>query len=160
MAVIYKNQPMHDPHSISRVLRASCIMGDQYITSQDGTHIWADAAGAPWKPPVVFVHGLLCSSLNWAKQFGDEQLLDNLYMIKYEARGKRCFDELDQPESEEAYISTRHAEDFHTVCTAFNVTAPIALSWSFGGLMVPDVLSRFGTSLLPLTGHVILNTVP
>ncbi|SJK99120.1 uncharacterized protein ARMOST_02407 [Armillaria ostoyae] len=79
--------------------------------------------------------------------------LSSLFMTRGHGRS-------DQPESEEAYISARHAEDFHTVCTAFNVTAPIALSWSFGGLIVPDVLSRFGTSPLPLTGHVILNAVP
>lgn len=132
-------------------------MGGQYITSQDGTHIWADAAGTPGKPPVVFIHGFLCSSLNWAKQFSDEQLLDNLYMIKYETRGHG---RSGQPESEEAYISARHAEDFHAVCTAFNVTEPIVVSWSLGGLIVPDVLSRFGTSPLPLTGHVMLNAVP
>ncbi|KAK0472281.1 Alpha/Beta hydrolase protein [Armillaria novae-zelandiae] len=132
-------------------------MGGQYITSQDGTRIWADAAGTPGKPPVVFVHGFLCSSLNWAKQFSDEHLLNNLYMIKYETRGHG---RSDQPESEEAYISARHAEDFHAVCTAFNVTEPIIVSWSLGGLIVPDVLSRFGTSPLPLTGHVMLNAVP
>ncbi|KAK0237450.1 alpha/beta-hydrolase [Armillaria nabsnona] len=132
-------------------------MGGQYITSQDGTHIWADAAGTPGKPSVVFVHGFLCSSLNWAKQFSDPQLLDNLYMIKYETRGHG---RSDQPESEAAYISARHAEDFHAVCTAFNVTKPIVVSWSLGGLIVPDVLSRFGTSPLPLTGHIMLNAIP
>lgn len=46
------------------------------------------------------------------------------------------------------------------MCTAFNVTEPIVESWSLGGRIVPDVLSRFGTSSLPLTGHVMLNAVP
>ncbi|KAK0203326.1 Alpha/Beta hydrolase protein [Desarmillaria ectypa] len=132
-------------------------MPGKYITSQDGTRIWADAAGTPGKPPVIFIHGLLCSSLNWVKQFNDKQLLDNLYMIKYETRGHG---RSDQPESEESYISARHAEDFHAVCSAFNVTEPIVVSWSLGGLIVPDVLSRFGTSPLPVAGHIMINAVP
>ncbi|KAK0472283.1 Alpha/Beta hydrolase protein [Armillaria novae-zelandiae] len=132
-------------------------MPGQYIASQDGTRIWADTAGAPGKPSVIFVHGLLCSSLNWVKQFSDKQLLDSLYMIKYETRGHG---RSDQPGSEEAYISARHAEDFNAVCTAFNVTAPIVVSWSLGGLIVPDVLSRFGTSPLPMAGHIMFNAIP
>ncbi|KAK0444612.1 Alpha/Beta hydrolase protein [Desarmillaria tabescens] len=132
-------------------------MPGRYIASQDGTRIWADAAGTPGKPAVIFIHGLLCSSLNWVNQFNDKRLLNNLYMIKYETRGHG---RSDQPKSEEAYVSARHAEDFHAVCTAFNVTKPVVVSWSLGGLIVPDVLSRFGTSPLPVAGHVMLNAVP
>ncbi|PBK60694.1 alpha/beta-hydrolase [Armillaria solidipes] len=132
-------------------------MSSQLITSQDGTRIWADAVGTPGKPSVIFIHGFLCSSLNWVKQFSDKQLLDNLYMIKYETRGHG---RSDQPESGEAYVSARHAEDFRAVCAAFKVTKPIVVSWSLGGLIVPDVLSRFGISPLPVAGHVMLNAVP
>ncbi len=56
-------------------------MSGQFITSQDGTHIWADAAGTEGKPSVVFVHGFLTSSLNWTRQFGDRQLLESLYIV-------------------------------------------------------------------------------
>lgn len=40
------------------------------------------------------------------------------------------------------------------------MTKPIVVSWSLGGLIVPDVLSRFGISPLPVAGHVMLNAVP
>ncbi|SJK99136.1 uncharacterized protein ARMOST_02423 [Armillaria ostoyae] len=131
-------------------------MSGQLVASQDGTRIWADAAGTPGKPPVVFIHGFLGSGMNWVKQFDDTQLLDNLYMIKYETRGHG---RSDQPESEEAYISAKHAEDFQAVCAAFNVTKPIVVSWSLGGVIVPDVLSRYGTSPLPVAGHVMINAL-
>ncbi|KAK0193145.1 alpha/beta-hydrolase [Armillaria mellea] len=131
-------------------------MSGQLVASQDGTHIWADASGTPGKPPVVFIHGFLGSGMNWVKQFDDKQLLDNLYMIRYETRGHG---RSDQPGSEEAYVSAKHAEDFKAVCAAFNVTQPIVVSWSLGGIIVPDVLSRYGTSPLPVAGHVMINAL-
>ncbi|KAK0444645.1 alpha/beta-hydrolase, partial [Desarmillaria tabescens] len=125
----------------------------QFITSPDGTRIWADAAGTPGKPPVVFVHGFLTSSLNWVRQFDDRRLLDSLYMTRGHGRS-------DQPESEDAYASARHAEDFHAVCAAFGVTKPVVVGWSLGGIIVPDILSRFGTTPLPVAGLIMFNAIP
>ncbi|KAG7446699.1 alpha/beta-hydrolase [Guyanagaster necrorhizus] len=122
-------------------------MSGQFIASQDGTRIWAEAAGTPGKPPVVFVHGFLTSGLNWARQFGDKRLLESLYMIRYEIRGHG---RSDQPESEDAYGSARHAEDFQAS------SEPRSL----GGIIIPDLLSRFGTSPLPVAGHIMLNAIP
>ncbi|KAK0484149.1 alpha/beta-hydrolase [Armillaria luteobubalina] len=98
-------------------------------------------------PPVVFVHGYLCSALVWVKQFNDKHLLDNLYMTRGHGRS-------DQPESPDAYASEKHAEDFQAVCAAFNVTKPTVVTWSLGGVVVADVLSRYGTSPLPVAGYV------
>ncbi|KAK0237425.1 alpha/beta-hydrolase [Armillaria nabsnona] len=123
-------------------------MSGQFITSQDGTHIWADAAGTPGKPSVVFVHGFLTSSLNWTRQFGDRQLLESLLHTS------------DQPESEDAYVSARHAEDFQAVCAAFGVSKPVVVGWSLGGIIVPDILTRFGTSPLPVAGLIMFNAIP
>ncbi|KAK0220617.1 Alpha/Beta hydrolase protein [Armillaria fumosa] len=131
-------------------------MSGQLIVSQDGTRIWADASGTPGKPPVIFIHGFMGSGMNWVKQFDDKRLLDNLYMIRYETRGHG---RSDQPESEEAYVSAKHAEDFQAVCAAFNVTKPVVVSWSLGGAIVPDVLSRYGTFPLPVAGHVMINAL-
>ncbi|KAK0220630.1 alpha/beta-hydrolase [Armillaria fumosa] len=100
-------------------------MSGQFVTSQDG------------KPSVVFVHGFLTSSLNWTRQFSDRQLLESLLNMS------------DQPESEDAYVSARHAEDFQAICTAFAVAKTVVVGWSLGGIIVPDILSRFGTSPLP-----------
>jgi len=53
----------------------------QLIQSHDGTKIWAQAAGNPSKPAVVFIHGFSCTALHFSKQFSDSELLENLYLV-------------------------------------------------------------------------------
>ncbi|THH28594.1 hypothetical protein EUX98_g5602 [Antrodiella citrinella] len=60
----------------------------QYVASADGTHIWAEDAGNKAGIPVVFIHGLSSTNIIWEKQFSDLELLENLYMIRYELRGR------------------------------------------------------------------------
>ncbi|KAK0444627.1 alpha/beta-hydrolase [Desarmillaria tabescens] len=122
------------------------------ITSQDGTRILAPLLARQEGPPIVFIHGFICSGLNWVRQFNDKQLLDNLYMIRGHGRS-------DKPASEGAYIFAKHAEDFQAVCTAFNVTKPIVISWSLCEIVVADVLSRYDASPLPVVGHAFLNGI-
>jgi len=52
-----------------------------YVTSPDGTKIWAEAIGNPNKPAVVFVPGFSCSSLAFNKQWSDPSMIENLYMV-------------------------------------------------------------------------------
>jgi len=52
-----------------------------YVTSPDGTKIWAEATGNPNKPAVVFVPGFSCSSLAFNKQWSDPSMTENLYMV-------------------------------------------------------------------------------
>jgi pimeloyl-ACP methyl ester carboxylesterase len=54
---------------------------EQLIHSPDGTKIWAQAAGNPSKPAVVFIHGFSCTALHFSKQFSDPKLLENLYLV-------------------------------------------------------------------------------
>jgi pimeloyl-ACP methyl ester carboxylesterase len=53
----------------------------RFVTSSDGTKIWAQAAGNPSKPAVVFIHGFTCTGLHFSKQFSDPELLENLYLV-------------------------------------------------------------------------------
>jgi len=52
-----------------------------YVTSPDGTNIWAEATGNPNKPAVVFIPGFSCSSLAFNKQWSDPSMTENLYMV-------------------------------------------------------------------------------
>ncbi|KAI0070033.1 alpha/beta-hydrolase [Panus rudis PR-1116 ss-1] len=113
----------------------------QYLQSKDGTRIWADASGDPSKPHVVFIHGFACTALAFEKQFSDPNLLNNLYMVRYELRGHA---RSDQPSNAEAYESIRYAEDFRTVCEAFNLKKPFIFGWSYGGLIPADVIDAYG----------------
>jgi pimeloyl-ACP methyl ester carboxylesterase len=59
----------------------------QIVTSADGTKIWAQNAGDPSKPAVVFIHGFSCTALHFEKQFTDAQMLTNLYMVRRDRPG-------------------------------------------------------------------------
>ena len=53
-----------------------------YVTSPDGTKVWAEATGNPNKPAVVFIPGFSCSSLAFNKQWSDPCMTENLYMVR------------------------------------------------------------------------------
>ena len=102
------------------------LSGEQILTSADGTKIWAESAGNPSKPALVFIHGLSCSALGFDKQFVDQGLLENFHLIRYEMRGHG---RSGQPLEAEAYQSLRYAEDFKTVCDAFGADKPFLVGW-------------------------------
>lgn len=52
-----------------------------FITSTDGTKIWAEFLGAVDKPCIVWIHGLSCSALPFDKQFADEEFLKVYKMV-------------------------------------------------------------------------------
>lgn len=53
-----------------------------YVTSADGTNIWAESTGDPNKPAVVFIPGFSCSSLAFDKQWGNSFMKSNLFMVR------------------------------------------------------------------------------
>ena len=49
------------------------------VTAPDGVRIAVQESGNPEALPIIFIHGLLGSHLNWEKQLNDPQLSpDNL----------------------------------------------------------------------------------
>lgn len=50
--------------------------------SKDGTFIYADAAGDPSKPCLVFVHGAHLSAIVWDDLFVHHKLLDLFYLVR------------------------------------------------------------------------------
>lgn len=54
----------------------------KFVTSEDGTKIWADAIGDPSKPSVVFIPGASSSTLIFNKQFEDPELTKNLHLVR------------------------------------------------------------------------------
>ena len=53
-----------------------------YVTSTDGTQIWAESTGNPAKPPVVFISGFPLTSLVFDKQWGNSFMKNNLFMVR------------------------------------------------------------------------------
>jgi hypothetical protein len=58
-----------------------------YITSADGTQIWAEATGNPKKPAVVFIPGFSCTSLAFDKQWYNSFMTSSLYMVHESLNG-------------------------------------------------------------------------
>ena len=53
-----------------------------YVTSADGTKIWAEATGNIVGPVVVFIPGFSCSSLAFSKQWDDPFMNIKLHMVR------------------------------------------------------------------------------
>ena len=58
-----------------------------YVTSADGTQIWAEATGNPNKPAVVFIPGFSCTSLAFDKQWYNPFMTSSLYMVRASSNG-------------------------------------------------------------------------
>ena len=52
-----------------------------FIQSKDGARVYADAAGDPPKPCLVFIHGLGLSSSVFNNLFQDKTLFDQFYLV-------------------------------------------------------------------------------
>ena len=102
------------------------LAGEQILSSPDGTKIWAESAGNPTKPALVFIHGLSCTALGFDNQFTDKELLANFHLIRYEIRDHA---RSGIPTGPEGYESIRYAEDFKTVCEAFGAEKPFLVGW-------------------------------
>ncbi|KAH8104778.1 alpha/beta-hydrolase [Cristinia sonorae] len=117
----------------------------RFVTSKDGTKIWADDAGNKEGIPVIFIHGLACTGHAWDKQFHNPALLENLYMVRYELRGHS---RSDYPWGAEWYTQQKYAEDFMAVCEGFGLKKPFVCGWSLGAATVCDVAQIFGPDII------------
>ena len=118
-----------------------------YVTSADGTQIWAEATGNPNKPAVVFIPGFSCTSLAFNKQWYDPFMNSNLYMVRrfscgyqnrqaspssqqvrYDVRGQGISG---QPLTNTSYLSQGFADDFKAVIDHFDIgkKRPILAGW-------------------------------
>jgi pimeloyl-ACP methyl ester carboxylesterase len=127
----------------------------QFVTSKDGTRIWADHAGDPSKPSVVFIPGFSCTALAFEKQWNDPELLKNLHLVRYDIRGQG---QSDQPDTEEAYTSVHQAEDFKAVSDAFGLHKPFVAGWSLGGIIPADLATFYGADFI--SGVILLGSFP
>ncbi|KAJ3786495.1 alpha/beta-hydrolase [Lentinula aff. detonsa] len=131
------------------------ISPGRFVTSSDGTKIWAAACGNSSKPAVVFIHGFACTADAFDKQYTNPTMLEDLYIIRYDVRG--C-GRSEGPLNGEAYSSEIQADDFKAVIDAYNVTKPFVATWSLGGIVPPDVIAKFGPD--SLSGHIMMGSFP
>ncbi|KAJ8469834.1 hypothetical protein ONZ51_g8729 [Trametes cubensis] len=118
---------------------------EQFVTSVDGTKIYAESAGDRSKPTIVFSHGLAGTVLAWDSQFSDPDLRRDFHLVRYDLRGHG---RSDKPVGEQAYESIKFAEDFKAVCDGFGVEKPFFAGWSLGGCVVVDIVAAYGPTSL------------
>ncbi|KAK0492033.1 alpha/beta-hydrolase [Armillaria luteobubalina] len=126
----------------------------QLVPSKDGALIYADAAGDPTKPCLVFVHGFTLSGAVFDNLFTNPKLVTNFYLVRYDTRGHG---RSAMPESLDDYSSEIFAEDFKAVMHAFKIKKPIYVG-CHTGIIVCDIAAHLPKDTL--AGVVYLAALP
>ncbi|KAF7326494.1 putative oxidoreductase ephD [Mycena venus] len=116
----------------------SAVAPGRFVTSADGTKIFAEARGNPLKPAIVFIHGFGIGAMAFNEIFDDLVWLDQAYLVRYDTRGHG---RSDKPTTAAAWVSQRLAEDFDAVVQSYNLNKPFVLGWSIGATHIADILS-------------------
>ncbi|MCQ1774448.1 alpha/beta hydrolase [Neorhizobium galegae] len=111
------------------------------VKSPDGVVIAVEETGNPAGQPIVFVHGLLGSRINWDKQTTDPGL-QKFRLITYDLRGHGLSG---KPDDAEAYQEGRRwADDLAAVLKESKAKNPVLVGWSLGGVVLSNYLAAHG----------------
>lgn len=111
------------------------------VTSSDGVTIAVEETGNPEGQPIVFVHGLLGSRINWDSQTADPDL-QKFRLITFDLRGHGLSA---KPDDADAYKDgDRWADDLDAVLRGSGATNPVLVGWSLGGVVLSNYLASHG----------------
>jgi pimeloyl-ACP methyl ester carboxylesterase len=111
------------------------------VTSKDGVKLAVQESGNPGGPPVILIHGLLGSRLNWDAQVQSPELRQ-YRIITYDLRGHGLSD---KPTGAEPYHDgARWADDLEAVIDGSHATKPVVVGWSLGGVVISNYLAKYG----------------
>lgn len=114
---------------------------DYTATAPDGVTLAVQESGNPDGVPVIFIHGLLGSRLNWSEQLASPQL-QGYRLITYDLRGHGLSA---KPAGTRAYSDGRRwADDLRAVMQAARVRKPVLVGWSLGGAVISNYLAAYG----------------
>jgi non-heme chloroperoxidase len=124
------------------------------VTSADGVSIAVQESGNPDGPPIIFIHGLLGSRLNWDAQVQSPEL-QRFRLITYDMRGHGLSG---KPTDAASYAEGRRwADDLAAVIDASRAHKPTLVGWSLGGVVISNYLAKYGD--VPIAGAVYVNGV-
>lgn len=138
------------------VLTSLAVAGEQryLVTAPDGVQLAVQEQGNPAGTPIVFIHGLLGSRLNWSHQV-DSPELQRHRLITYDLRGHGLSD---KPAEAAAYRDGRAwGDDLAAVLKATGAKRPVLVGWSLGGVVISNYLAQHGDA--DLSGVVYVNGV-
>lgn len=111
------------------------------VTAPDGVTLAIQEAGKSDGPPIVFVHGLLGSHLNWAAQLSSPKM-QRYRLITYDLRGHGLSG---KPVGAAAYTDGRRwADDLAAVIKATGARDPVVVGWSLGAAVTTNYLAAYG----------------
>lgn len=111
------------------------------VTAPDGVRIAVQEAGDPNGQPIIFIHGLLGSHLNWDKQVNSPEL-QRYRLITFDMRGHGMSG---QPERADAYRDGgRWADDLAAVIAGSGARRPVLVGWSLGAAVATNYLAAYG----------------
>ncbi len=142
-------------------LSSLAVAADKQYTvkAPDGVSIAVQEAGNPAGPPIVFIHGLLGSRLNWAPQISSPDL-QRYRLITYDMRGHGLSG---KPEDVQSYEDGRRwADDLSAVLKASGAQDAVLVGWSLGGVVISNYLAAYGdegvAGLVYVDGVIELNS--
>jgi non-heme chloroperoxidase len=114
------------------------------VKTPDGLTIAAQQWGNPNGPEIVFIHGFSQSHLSWIKQVTNSDLAKEFKMVTYDLRGHG---NSDKPLEPEKYKTGKFwADELQAVMDATGLKRPVVVGWSYGGRIMADYLTTYGTA--------------
>ncbi|WP_109482738.1 alpha/beta hydrolase [Paraburkholderia sp. C35] len=111
------------------------------VVSKDGVRLDVQESGNPDGPPIILIHGLLGSRLNWDGQV-HSPALRQYRIITYDLRGHGLSD---KPAGAEPYRDGRRwADDLAAVIKGSHAAKPVLVGWSLGGVVISNYLAAYG----------------
>lgn len=115
-------------------------MESHTVTGGDGIDLRVDETGPADGRPILFIHGYTQSRLSWDRQMRSD-LAGEFRLVAMDDRGHG-----DSGKPRDAYDdSALWAEDVQSVIETLELDDPVLVGWSYGGLIVSDYLSEYGT---------------
>ncbi len=115
-------------------------MQSHTVTGGDGTDLRVDETGRADGRPILFIHGYTQSRLSWDNQMHSD-LADEFRLVAMDDRGHG-----DSEKPRDAYDDSElWAEDVQSVIETLDLDDPVLVGWSYGGLIISDYLSVYGT---------------
>lgn len=115
------------------------------VTAPDGVTLAVQESGDPDGPPVVLIHGLLGSHLNWDAQRASPAL-QKYRLISFDLRGHGLSG---KPRDPLAYREgSRWADDLAAVIAASGARKPVLVGWSLGAAVISNYLARHGDAAI------------
>ena len=110
------------------------------VTGGGGIELHVDETGPEDGRPILFIHGYTQSRLSWDNQMHSD-LAEEFRLVAMDDRGHG-----DSEKPRDAYDDSElWAEDVQSVIETLDLDDPVLVGWSYGGLIISDYLSVYGT---------------